>query len=104
MMKAGTAETAVVPERVHGRAGQSRGMHLRRGCSRVCGDDCHTEVDETGRIWRVHSIAVGLSAAAAARQVWRGGELEPDQVGPENQQRVCGLYVCSSTGRYGGRR
>ena len=54
--------------------------------------------------WRAHAIGVGLSAAAAARQGWHGGELGPDQVGLVSLQRGCGLYVCSSTGRYGGRR
>ena len=53
---------------------------------------------------QVHATAVELSAAAVARQVWHGDELEPDQVELMNRQRGCGLYACSSTGRYGGRR
>ena len=56
------------------------------------------------RSGQVLSTPVALSAAAAARRVWRGGELGLDQVGPVSRQRGCGLYVSNSTGRYGGRR
>ena len=52
----------------------------------------------------VLSTPIELSAAAAARQGWRGGELEPDQVEPGSRQRGSGLYACSSTGRYDDRR
>ena len=54
--------------------------------------------------WPVLSTPVGRSASDVARRVWHGDELEPDQVEPESRQRECGLYVCNSTGRYGGRR
>ena len=53
--------------------------------------------------WPVPSIPIVLSAAAAARQGWHDDELGPDQVGLVNRQRVCGVYVSNSTGRYGGR-
>ena len=104
MMMAGTVDMAVAAGRVHGRVGRSHGRLRRRGCNRLCGDSYHRAVDGTVPTWRVHATEVVLSEAAAARRGWRGDELEPDQVGLVNRQRVCGVYVSNSTGRYGGRR
>ena len=59
--------------------------------------------DEMVPTWRVHAIAVGLSAAAAARQGWHGDVPGPDLVGQVNRQMVCGLYVSNNTGHYDGR-
>ena len=70
----------VVPGRARGRVGRSRDRRLRRGCSRLC-DACHHMAGGVReRSGQAHATAVVLSAAAAARQVWHGDELEPDQV------------------------
>ena len=60
--------------------------------------------DETGQTWRVLSIAVGQSAAAAAKRGWHGDELGLGQAGLESRRMVYGLCVSNSIGRCGGRR
>ena len=104
MMILETPDMVAVPERVHDRAGQSRGMHLRRGCSRLCCDDCHTVGGGMVRSLRVLSTAAGHCAAVVARLELRGDELGLDLIGLVSRQTECWLYVSSSTDRYDGKK
>lgn len=83
MMILGTPDMVVVPGRVHGRVGRSRDRHLQRGCSRLCDACHHKEGGVRERSGLVPSTVVARSAAAAARQGWRGDGPGPDQDGPK---------------------
>jgi len=104
MMILGTPDMVVVPGRVHGRAGRSRDRLRQIDCNRLCGGCYQMAADEMVPTWPVLSTPIELSAAAAARQEWHDDEPGPDQVGPGSRQMGYGLYACSSTGRYDGRR
>ena len=67
MLQMGTADTAAVPEYVHGQVERSRGRHLQIDYSHLYGGYCRMEVDVTVQIWRVPSTPVVMSVAAAAR-------------------------------------
>ena len=82
MMILGTPDMVVAAGRVLGRVGRSRDRQRQTDCSRLYDACHHTAGGVRERSGQALSTAVERCAAAAARQVWRGDEPEPDQDGP----------------------